>query len=116
MNAGRIQKSLVGFAVVAASLATVAVPASAKPNTGGYQQSSEAKKQQWVDPCPGIWDQFQKDTNAAAKATDPVGKSTLLFFAGQDLKAGQMAGCDWASRVSVPQTPDTTSPPAAAAG
>jgi hypothetical protein len=116
MNAGTIKKALAGITVVAASIVTVAGTASAAKNTGGYQRSSAAHKQQWVDPCPGIWNQFEKDVNSAGSAADQQGRNGFLTLATMDLKAGQAAGCDWASRVSVPQASGPTTAPASTVG
>ena|SRR5437763_11348673 len=111
MSTGSLKRALVGFAVAATSVAVVAGPAFATKNTGGYQRSSEGLKTQWVDPCPGIWSMFEKDVNSAQTAHDAGNTKSMLDFldlANNDLKAGQMAGCDWAAEAAVPQYPSTT--------
>jgi len=107
----RIKKTLAGFAV-AAAVATISGPAFASTNTGGYQRSSEGLKQQYVDPCPGIWKAFEQDVNSADtanKAGNTKSRDDFLLLAGQDLKAGQSAGCDWAAEAAVPTFPSPTS-------
>lgn len=105
MKAGRIQKALTGLAIIAGTVGMMAGPAFASKNTGGFQHSSEGLKQQYVDPCPGIWNTFEKDVNSAQKAHDAGNTASMngfLNLAADDLKAGQMAGCDWAVEMHVP--------------
>ena len=104
MHAG-IKKALTGLAIVAGTVGMMAAPAFASKNTGGFKHSSEGIKQQYVDPCPGIWKQFESDVNSAQKAQDAgntVSRDGFLDLAASDLKAGQMAGCDWAAEAVVP--------------
>jgi len=110
----RIKKTLAGFAALAAA-ATISGPAFASLNTGGYQRSSEGLKQKYVDPCPGIWKAFEQDVNSAGAANDAgntKSRDDFLLLANQDLKAGQLAGCDWAAEASVPKfaSPTTSTP------
>lgn len=105
MNATSIKKALAGVAIVVSSVGAMAAPAFASKNTGGYQRSSEGIKNQYVDPCPGIYNQFEKDVNSAQVAHDHGNTSSMngfLDLATEDLKAGQMAGCDWAAAMRVP--------------
>jgi hypothetical protein len=105
MNATSIKKALAGVAIVVSSVGAMAAPAFATKNTGGYQRSSEGIKNQYVDPCPGIYNQFEKDVNSAQVAHDNGQTNSMLGFldlASEDLKAGQMAGCDWAAEMRVP--------------
>jgi len=105
MNATSIKKALAGVAIVISSIGVMAGPAFASKNTGGFKRSSEGVKTQWVDPCPGIYNQFEKDVNSAQTASDHGQTNSMLGFldlAKQDLKAGQMAGCDWAAEMQVP--------------
>ena len=106
MNALSIKKALAGVAIAASSVGFMAAPAFASKNTGGFKRSSEGlKQQQYVDPCPGIYNQFEKDVNSAQAAHDNGQTNSMLGFldlASEDLKAGQMAGCDWAAEMRVP--------------
>ena len=100
-----IKKALTGLAIVAGTVGMMAGPAFASKNTGGYQHSSEGIKTQYVDPCPGIYNQFEKDVNSAQKAHDAGNATSMngfLDLAASDLKAGQTAGCDWAAEAAVP--------------
>ena len=111
MQKGTIKKAVAGLVVATASVATLAGPAFASPNNGGYKRSSEGLKHQYVDPCPGIWNTFEKDVNSAQTAHDAGNTQSMngfLSLAAEDLKAGQLAGCDWAARVAVPTFAGTT--------
>ena len=113
MNAG-IKKTLAGFAVAVAAAATVSGPAFATKNTGGYQRSSEGLKHEYVDPCPGIWKLFEQDVNSAGTAQQAgnyKSRDDFLILANNDLKAGQLAGCDWAAQASVPTFTSTVIAP-----
>jgi len=105
MNALTIKKALAGVAIAASSIGFMAAPAFASKNTGGFKRSSEGIKQQYVDPCPGIYNTFAKDVNsaqAAQNAGNATSRDGFLSLAADDLKAGQMAGCDWAAAAHVP--------------
>jgi len=106
MSVTSIKKALAGVAIVVSSIAVLAGPAFASTNTGGYQHSSEGLKIQYVDPCPGIWNTFEKDVNSAEVAHDHGNTASMngfLDLAADDLKAGQLAGCDWAADAAPPQ-------------
>ena len=117
MQAGRIKKTVAGFVVATAAVAGISGTAFASLNTGGYQRSSEGLKQQYVDPCPGIWKMFEQDVNSAGVAQDAgnyKSRDDFLLLANNDLKAGQLAGCDWAAQARVPTYPTTTMAPVTA--
>ena len=111
MRVGTIRKAVAGLTLVLGAAAVVGGPAFATKNTGGYAHSSEGLKHQYVDPCPGIWKAFEQDVNSAGKAQDAgnyKSRDDFLLLANNDLKAAQLAGCDWAAEASVPSYPTST--------
>ena len=106
MSAGTIRRTVASLVVATAAAVTVSGAAFATKNTGGYKRSSEGIKQQYVDPCPGIYKQFEKDVNSAQAAHDAGNTQSMgdfLTLAKEDLAAGQKAGCDWAAEAPAPQ-------------
>jgi hypothetical protein len=114
MNVGMIKKTVAALVVSTAATAGVSGAAFATKNTGKYQQSGEAHRQKFVDPCPAIWNQFATDVNNAGIA-DQNGQTgardNWLVLADAALEAGQKAGCGWAARTTAPtSSPKATVP------
>jgi hypothetical protein len=92
MNRGIIRKTVAALVVSAAATAGMSGVAFATKNTGKFQQSAEAKKQQ----CDSLWNQFERAVNDAKKA-DQAGntqlRNDLLDVAEVAYSEGQKAGC-----------------------
>jgi len=110
MKLGIIKKAVVAVTVATAASAGMTGAAFASKNTHKYQTSGEAQRQQFVDPCDGIWGQFANDVKQAGiadKNGQTGARDNWLVLADAALEAGQKAGCGWAARTTVP-TPSTT--------
>jgi len=100
MKVGTIKKAVAALVVATAATAGISGAAFATKNDGRYQRSAEAHRQQFVDPCDGIWNQFETDVNQAHKSDQHGYKNArdgFLLLADAALEAGQKAGCDWAA-------------------
>ena len=105
MKLGIIKKTVVAVLVATAASAGMTGAAFATKNTHKYQQSGEAKRQEFVDPCDGIWGQFANDVKQAGIADhngQTGARDNWLTLAESALEAGQKAGCGWAARSTVP--------------
>ena len=92
MNVGIIQKTVAALVVSAAATAGMSGVAFATKNTGKYQQSVEAKKQE----CDRIWNDFETSVKLAAIADKAGQKDTrddYLLLAEASFEEGEKAGC-----------------------
>ena len=100
MKVGTIKKAVAALVVATAATAGISGAAFATKNDHRYQHSAEAHKQQFVDPCDGIWNQFANDVTQAGKADkngQKMARDNWLVLADGALDAGKTAGCDWAA-------------------
>jgi len=110
MKLGIIRKAVVAVTVATAASAGMTGAAFASKNTHKYQTSGEAQRQQFVDPCDGIWGQFANDVKQAGiadKNGQTGARDNWLVLAESALEAGQKAGCGWAGSARVPTYPTT---------
>ena len=87
-----ISKTVAVLVMSAAATAGMSGVAFATKNTGKFQQSAEAKKQQ----CDRIWNEFEtsvKNAAVADKNGQKGARDNWLVLADASYEEGQAAGC-----------------------